>query len=153
MKAHCLYKIETPHEYYLYVLQMKNYVDTMDILAIRSDFVEAIMPLYSPGIKYKEDLGYPTIETLINISNSFYNAVKTAIVCCNLTFKGNVLREHVGSFLRENIEALCYTDISNIEHGNPISADIKTQHKIFAAMNRTLSCREVSNYVQDKIHT
>jgi hypothetical protein len=153
MKAHCLYKIENPHIYYLYVLQMKDYVDSMDILAIRSDFTEAIMPLYSSSIEYKEDLGYPTTEMLVNINHSFYTAVKTAIICCNLNLKGSSLREHVGGFLRENIAALCYNNISNLQNGHPISSNTKTQHTIFASINRTLSCREVLAYVQDKIPT
>lgn len=152
MKAHCLYKIETeaPLEYYLYVLQKKNYTDSMDILAIRSDFAEGIFPLYSPGIEYKEDLGYPTQQMLININHVFYTAIKTAIVCC-MNFKGNSLRENVGMFLRENIAGLCYDDISNTQHGRPLSSNVRTHHTIFASINRTMPGREVLAYVQDKI--
>jgi hypothetical protein len=151
MEAHRLYKIETPIEYYLYVLQKRDYVDSMDILAIRSDFAEGIFPLYSPGIEYKEDLGYPTPKTLININHNFYTTIKTAIICCNLNFKGNNLRENVGMFLRENISALCYDDISNTQNGRLLSFNTKTQHTLFASINRTISSREVFAYVQDKI--
>lgn len=151
MEAHRLYKIQTPIEYYLYVLQKRNYVDSMDILAIRSDFAEGIFPLYSPGIEYEEDLGYPTPKMLININSNFYAAIKTAIICCNLNFKGSNLRERIGMFLRENISALCYDDMSNIQNGNPLPLNTKTQHTIFASINRTMPGREVFAYVQDKI--
>ena len=151
MKAHCLYKIEEPFEYYLYVLQTKDCTDSMNMLAIRSDFSDAIMPLYSSGIKFKEDLGYPTTEMLINISHPFYTSIKAAIVCCNLNLRGSHLRERVGNFLRENVSVLCYNNISDIQNGHPISANAKTQHSLFASMNRTLARREVLAYVQDKI--
>ena len=151
MKAHCLYKIENPHDYYLYVLQMKNYVDTMDILAIRSDFIEAIIPLYSPSIEYKEDLGYPTTKVLIDISHSFYTAVKTAIICCDLHLRGSTLRERVGMFLKESIGALCYNNITHLQDGQAMPTNINTQHTIFAAINRTLPEREVTDYVQNKL--
>lgn len=151
MKAHHLYKIVTPLEYHLYVLQKKNYVDSMDILAIRSDFAKGVFPLYSPGIEYEEDLGYPTPKMLIDINHTFYTAVKTSIICCGLGFKGNSLRERVGIFLRENISGICYDDISNTQNGNPLSLNTKTHHTIFASINRTIPEREVWTYVQNKI--
>jgi hypothetical protein len=88
---------------------------------------------------------------LININHSFYSAIKTAIVCCNLTFRGSSLREHVGSFLRENIASLCYDNISKIQNGYTTALNAKIQHTTFATMNRTLTHRETVDYVQDKI--
>lgn len=153
MKAHCLYKIEAPRDYYLYVLQMKNYTDSIDMLAIRSDFSNAVIPLYSVDIEYKEDLGYPTTELLISIGHSFYTSVKTAIICCNLNLKGSSLRENMGEFLRENISVMCYNNISKIQNGYSISNNTKTQHSIFASIGRMISRREIATYVQDKIPT
>lgn len=153
MKAHCLYKMEVPFSYYLYVIQTKNYTDSINMLAIRSDFPEAVLPLYSDDIEYKEDLGYPTTELLISINHNFYASVKTSIICCNLNFKNCNLRENAGSFLRENISVLCYNNITKIQNGYSIPYNMKTQHLIFSSIGRIISQGEIDTYVQDKIST
>jgi len=150
MKAHHLYKLEEPYNYYLYVLQVKDYTDSMNVIAIRSDFPKAIIPLYT-GIKYKEDLGYPTTKSLISINYNFYVAVKTAIVCYNLRLKRSSRRNHLDLFLRENISEMCYSNISRIQNRHPIPNNIRIQHSIFASINRIMPPEEISTYVKEKI--
>lgn len=155
MKEHHLYKIENKEplfEYYLYVIQKIECTDSMDILAIRSDFIRGIFPLYSPAISYEKDFGHPTINTLIAIDSNFYHAIKTAIIM--LDFKETLQRySNVKSFLKNQISELCSNNIHNICNGEPLSTNVINYHLISAAINRKLGIRETKEYVQNKIHT
>ena len=153
MKAYRLYKIKQDIPYYLYVLQKKEYLDSLDILAIRSDFVPVILPLYSPSIVYEADLGYPTIQMLIDIDPSFYHAIVTAFHCCNLRFHGSALRENVGMYLKDNISTICYSNIARVQDRVRLNENSQMYHSLAAAINRVIGLGEVVTYVKDKIPT
>lgn len=157
MKEHHLYKIENSDPqigYYLYVIQKIDCSDSMDILAIRSDFMRGILPLYSPAIPYKKDFGHPTAETLISIDSNFYSTIKTATIMLNL--KENLQRNNnADSFLKDQILGLCSVDIHNVCNGirQSDNTNIINCHLVAAAINRILGVREAERYVQDQINT